>query len=259
MAFLTNLWAKPAAPAPAATPAAPAPAPVPVGGPATKQVGGPANPGADPNAMLQPLPGAAPAPGPIPELDAFSNLFKQKPADPNAVKRPTLADPILAPLDPQAFQQQVAQANFAAGIPAEVLAKAAAGDATALAQAINAASQAAFAAGTQLSHGLVEHGARTAAERLDSGLDVRLRNQQIRMQNVDNPVLQHPAVAPVVGAIKAQIANQNPQMSPADVIAATEQYFTNMQVALGQPAKAAQEAATAATKKNASFGFLLED
>jgi len=259
MAFLSNIWgAKPAAtPAPAPAPAL-APAPI-AAGPAMKQTGGPANPGADPANMQQPLPGAAPAPGPIPELDAFSNLFKPKPVDPNAPKRPTLADPILTPLDPAAFQQQVQQANFAASIPPETLAKAAAGDATALAAAINAASQAAFAAGTQLSHGLVEHGSRTAAERVDGTLDVRLRNQQIRMQNVDNPVLQHPAVAPVVGAIKAQIANQNPQMSPAEVIAATEQYFNNMQAALGQPAKAAQEAATAAAKKGSSFGYLLED
>ncbi len=255
MAFLTGLWTKPAA-APAA---APVQATVPgAAGPASKQAE-PANPGANPAAMTAPAVGAAPAPGPIPEMAKFNDLFKAKPVDPNAVKRPTLADPILAPLNQQEFQQHVANANFAAAIPAELLNKAAAGDATALGQAINQASQAAFAAGTQLTHGLVEHGSRTAAERLDGTLGVRLRNQQISMQNVDNPVLQHPAVAPLVGIVKAQIANQNPQATPQEVLAATTEYFTNMVGAFQAPAKAQETAAMAADKSKSNFKFLLDD
>jgi hypothetical protein len=255
MAFLSGLWAKNDA-APAAAPA-PATAPA-AAGPASKQSGVP-NPGADPVAMVTPATGAAPAPGPIPEMSKFNDLFKMKPVDPNAPKRPTLADPILAPLDQATFQQQVSQANFAAAISPDLLAKAAAGDAAALGQAINQASQAAFAAGTQLTHGLVEHGSRTAAERLDGSLGIKIRNQQISMQNVDNPVLQHPAVAPLVGVVKAQIANQNPQATPAEVLAATTEYFTNMVSAFQAPAKAQETAAMAADKSKTNFKFLLDD
>ena len=252
MGFLPNLWSK--------QPATPTPAPVVeipgAAGPASKQPA-PANPGANPAAMAIPAVGAPPAPGPIPELAGFHDLFKPKAVDPNAPKRPTLADPILAPLDPAAFQQHVNNANFSASIPADVLAKAAAGDATALAAAINHASQSAFAAGTQLAHGLVEHGARTAAERGNQDLDVRMRNQQIRMHNPDNPVLRDPAVAPVVGAIKSQIAQQNPTMSAEQVAQAAEQYFQNMAVALTKPTQE-QTAAMAADKDKSNFRFLLE-
>lgn len=255
MAFLTGLWTKPAA-APAAAPVQPT-TPV-AAGPATKQPSV-ANPGANPDVLVQPAVGAPPAPGPLPEMDKFTDLFKQRQVDPAAPKRLTLADPILAPLDQAAFQQQVSNANFAAAISPELLAKAAGGDAAALAQALNQATQAAFAAGTQLTHGLVEHGARTAAERLDSTLGVKIRNQQISMQNVDNPVLQHPAVAPLVGAIKAQIANQNPQATPQEVLAATTEYFTNMVSAFQAPAKAQETAAMAADKSKSNFRFLLDD
>lgn len=255
MAFLTGLWTKPAA-APTAAPQQPT---VPAAaGPATKQAEL-ANPGANPAAMVTPAVGAPPAPGPLPEMDKFAELFKPRQVDPNAQKRPSLADPILAPLDQAAFQQHVANANFAAAIPADLLSKAAAGDATALGQAINQAAQAAFAAGTQLTHGLVEHGSRTAAERLDSTLGVKFRNQQISMQNVDNPVLQHPAVAPLVGVVKAQIANQNPQASPQEVLAATTEYFTNMVSAFQAPAKLQETAAMAADKSKSNFKFLLDD
>lgn len=257
MAFLPGLWGNKNTQAPAPAPAA-APVTVPnAAGPASKQPGVP-NPGADPTNMQLPAPGAAPAPGPMPELDKFAELFKPRQVDPSAPKPVTLADPILAPLDQEAFRQQIATANFAAAIPADVLAKAAGGDPAALAQAINQASQAAFAAGTQLTHGLVEHGSRTAAERVDSQLGVKIRNQAIQMQNVDNQVLQHPAVAPLVGLVKNQIANQNPRMSPEQVTAATAEYFTNMTTALGQPAKLQAEAATAAEQQKSNFRFLLE-
>lgn len=260
MAFLSGLWAPAPAPAAATPAAAPAQAAAPAAaaGPASKQAA-PANPGANPTAMAQPTTGTIPAPGPLPEMDKFADLFKPKQVDPNAPKRPTLTDPILAPLDQQAFQAQVANANFAASIPQDVLAKAAAGDATALAAAINHASQAAFAAGTQLTHGLVEHGARTAAERVDGSLGVKIRQQQISMQNVDNPVLQHPSVAPLVGLVKSQIANQNPQATPAQVLEATTEYFTNMVSAFQAPAKAQEAAATAAVQPKTNFKFLLED
>lgn len=253
MAFLANLWSKqPATPTPAPAVEVPGAA-----GPASKQQA-PANPGANPSAMTTPATGAPAAPGPIPELDGFRDLFKPKAVDPNAPKRPTLADPILAPLDPAAFQQQVQNANFAASIPKDILTKAAAGDADALAAAINHAAQSGFAAATQLSHGLVEHGARTAAERGNADLDVRMRNQQIRMHNPDNPVLRDPAVAPVVGAIKSQIAQQNPSMSAEQVTQAAEQYFQNMAVALTKPTPE-QTAATVADKSKSNFRFLLEN
>lgn len=258
MAFLPGIFGKaPAAPAaPAPAPAAPAQTAATAGGgagPATQQQT-PANPAANPAAM----PGAAGTPaagGPQNPLDSFVDMFKPRPIDPKAPKTPTMADPILGPMDPAAFKQQVAQANFAAAIPQETMQKALAGDTAAFAEAINAAAREAFAASAQLSHGLVEHGARTAAERVNTSLDSRIRNFQIKTQNTSNEALAHPAVAPMLNAVKVQIAQSNPNLTPEAVQQQAEQYFTQMADVLVAPKQQAAQAA--ATPKTGDFSYLL--
>jgi hypothetical protein len=249
MAFLAGIFGKP----PAAAPAAPPVAPTPPGGPATQQQTL-ANPGANPAAMLSAQPPAA-APQPS-TLDAYADMFKPKPADPNATKPASLSDPLLAPLDPAAFKQQVASANFAAGIPQEVMQKAMAGDAQAFMDAINHATREAFSAATTLSHGLSEHAARTAAERVSGSLDGRIRNNLIQGQNTLNETLSKPAVAPVFNAVRAQIAQSNPQLSPADVNKAAEQYFQEMSTELTAPQRQAE--ATKNAPKGTDFSYLLQ-
>ena len=256
MAFLPGIFGKQPAPAPVpAAPTQPAPAAAPVvGGPATRQTAL-ANPGADPSAMMG-QPAAAPAAGPQNPLDNFADMFKPRQQDPNAAKPATLADPILGQLDPTAFKQQVAQANFAASIPQETIQKAISGDAQAFADAINSAAREAFAAAAQLSHGLVEHGSRTAAERVSGSLDSRIRNFQIKSQNTNHEALAHPAVAPMLSAVKMQIASSNPQLSPEQVQRQAEDYFTQMADVLTAPKRQAAEAAAA--PKQSDFSYLLD-
>jgi len=251
MAFLPGIFGKQPAPAPApATPAAVAGGSA---GPATQQQA-PANPGAAPGAMVgsQSAPAAG---GPVNPMDSFSDMFKPRPADPKAPRAPTLADPYLGPLDPTAFKQQVATANFASAIPQETVQKAMAGDAQAFMDAINMASREAFAASAQLSHGLVEHGARTAADRVSNSMDSRIRNFQIRSQNTSNEALAHPAVAPMLNAVKVQIAQSNPTLSPDAVQQQAEQYFTQMADVLVAPKQ--QAAAEAAKPAQGDFSYLL--
>lgn len=250
MAFLPGIFGRSNAPAPAPAPTAtPAPGPQPVPGgslPASQQVNGPSNAGANP-ANMSNNPAAPPAGGPMPgtasPLDSFADMFKPKPVDPNAPKPVTLADPILGPLNPETFKQQVASANFAANIPADTIQKAISGDAQAFADAINSAAREAFAAAAQLSHGLVEHGSRTAAERVNGSLDSRIRNFQIKSQNTSHEALAHPAVAPMLNAVKMQIATSNPQLSPDQVQQQAETYFTQMADVLTAPKRAAETAA----------------
>jgi hypothetical protein len=105
-----------------------------------QQVNGPANPAANPANMgtgAAPAPAGGPIPGTASSLDSYVNMFKPKPADPNAPKAPTLQDPILGPMDPSAFRQQISTANFASGIPAETIQKAVSGDVNAFSEAIN--------------------------------------------------------------------------------------------------------------------------
>jgi len=254
MAFLTGIFNKPAAPAPA--PAAPANP----GGPMSVQMKanpGPVNSGADP-ANMSGATGTPNAGGPeAPKLDRFAEMFAPKAADPAAPKTPGLSDPYLTPLDPTAFKAQVQSANFAAAIPADVMAKAVAGDPVALAQAINMAAQEAFSAATTLSHGLSEHSARTVAERVSGSLDGRIRSSLIKGQNTSNAVLANPAVAPVFNAIKSQIAMNNPQLAPADVHKEAEQYFSEMSDAMTAPQRQAEQSKNA--PKVQDFSYLLDN
>jgi hypothetical protein len=257
MSFLPGIFGKQAAPAqqPAA-PAAPAPTAATQGGgagPAMQQQQ-PANPNPNPQSM-QNTPATAPAGGPQNPLDSFADMFKPRAADPNAQRAPTLQDPILGQLDPNAFKQQVSQANFAAAIPQDTIQKAISGDAQAFADAINTAAREAFAAAAQLSHGLVEHGSRTAAERVNSSLDSRIRNFQIKTQNTNHEALAHPAVAPMLNAVKMQIASSNPTLSPEQVQQQAETYFTQMADVLTAPKR--QAAQDAAKPKEADFSYLL--
>lgn len=260
MAFLPGIFGKAATPAQA--PAATVPTTPPMtnatvaggGSGAMTQQQAPANPAADPMQMAgqQPAQNAA---GPQNPMDAFKDMFKPRAVDPNAPKQQTLADPILGQLDPTAFRQQVSQANFAAAIPQETMQKAISGDPQAFAEAINTAAREAFAAAAQLSHGLVEHGSRTAAERVNSSLDSRIRNFQIKSQNTNHEALAHPAVAPMLNAVKMQIAQSNPQLTPEAVQRQAEQYFTQMADVLVAPK---QQAAQAAAKPSEpDFSYLL--
>lgn len=248
MAFLSGIFNK----APAQQ--APAAAPAPTGGPVAAQQAGPANPSADP-ANMQNQPAQPAAGGPVNPLDQFSSLFQPKPVDPKAPKAPSLSDPYLGPLDPAAFRQQVDKANFTANIQPEIMQKALAGDQEAFASVINSAAREAFAAAAQLSHGLVEHGVRTGAERFNGALDSRIKNYQIRSQNSTNEALQHPSVAPMMNAVKMQIAQSNPQLSPEAVQAQAEQYFTQMSEVLLAPKLKAQE--QAARPKETDFSSYL--
>lgn len=201
------------------------------GGPASQQQQ-PANGQISPQAQAQQQSPQTPAGGPQPPvtspLDQFTAYFKPQPRDPKAPQVPTLRDPYLTPLDPTAFKQQVAQANFTSNIPQGVMQKAMSGDATAFQEAINSAAREAFSAAAQLSHGLAEQATRTGLERFDGALDGRIKNYSVRTQNVSNEALNHPAVAPMLNAVKAQIAQSNPNLSPMEIQTQAEQYFDQM-------------------------------
>ena len=65
--------------------------------------------------------------------------------------------------------------------------------------------------------------------------------------------LQHPAVAPMLNAVKMQIASSNPNLSPDQVQQQAEQYFSQMADVLVAPKQAA--AAAAAKPKSGETDF----
>lgn len=249
MAFLDGIFSRTPAPAPAAAAAPAVNSNGSAGNPST-QAGGPANPAAAPQAMIG-VTAAPPAGGPVNPLDAYSDLFKPRAVDPAATKQLTMSDPILGAFDPGAFRQQIDTANFASNIPHDQMQKALSGDVAAFSDVINRATREAFAAAAQLSHGLVEQGVRAGAERLNSGFDSRIRNFQVKSQNTTNEGLSHPAVAPMLNAVKVQLATSNPNLSPSEIQTKAEQYFTQMADVLVAP----KQAAAAAASKPAGTDF----
>lgn len=255
MAFLPGIFGRqqPAAPAQAApNPALTGQANGSAGPAAQQQV--PANAGAAPQNLFNnaaPANAAGPQPGVASPMDAYIDIFKPKQVDPKAAAAPGLNDPYLGPMDPTAFRQQVSNANFAANIPQEQMQKALGGDLQAFSDVINSAAREAFAAAAQLSHGLVEQGVRTGADRLNGTLDSRIRNFQVKSQNTSNEALNHPAVAPMLSAVKSQIALSNPNLSADQVQQQAEQYFTQMADVLVAP----KQAAAAANNKPAQGDF----
>lgn len=257
MSFLNGIFSKtPAVPVSTTPPATPgAPAAGGGAGPASAQPSGPANPAANPGNMSG-APAPAPAGGPENPLDSFADIFKAPEPKPNEQRVPTLADPLLAPLDPAKLREHVNKANFTQNLNPETVQKALSGDASAFMDALNAVARESFAAAAQLSHNVAETGARTAAARLDGTLDSRFRDLQIRGQNTANEKLTHPAVAPMVNATKALIAQNNPNLSPAEVQQRAEQYFTQMAQVLAAPNQPEPPAPKAGVD---DFSYLLKD
>lgn len=252
MAFLPGIFGR------AASQPATAPAPINSngsGGPAAQQQQ-PANSQVTQDAQAAQTAAQPPAGGPQNPLDSFSDYFKPKAKDPKAPQAPTLRDPFLTPLDPAAFKQHVAKANFTQGIPQDTIQKAMGGDAAAFQDAINMAAREAFSAAAQLSHGLAENATRAGIDRMDGALDGRFKNYSLRNQNVTNEALNHPAVAPMLNAVKIQIAQSNPALSPTEVQQQAEQYFDQMSTVLQGSKQAAQKPVNTGPKETDFSSYL---
>lgn len=159
------------------------------------------------------------------------------------------ADPLAQPLFNFKNDDVIAAAkklDFTSQVNPELAAKALSGDAGALQEYVNGAIQTAFAAMTLQSGSLLNDGFARHGKAFDAALPTRLRNHEVATRQSDDPVLSHPAVAPIIMAMKATISQQQPQLSPAQVQAAAENYVKGLGSAMNL-----QEQATVTKKKDA--------
>lgn len=129
-------------------------------------------------------------------------------------------------VDPGKLAAAVKNTNFTANIPAEVLDNALKGDAAALANAINLASQSAFHAAVLAVPGMVEPAVKSAQQQLRNETPGLFRQLQLQNTRSENQVLNHPGVAPIVEALKSQAAAHNPSATPQEIMAFVEQQLT---------------------------------
>jgi hypothetical protein len=176
------------------------------------------------------------------QLDAFTDLFKVEPVDPNNPEPVNPMDQPLLAFDPAKLKEAAGKMNFAAGIDAETMQKAMQ-DPAVFMQVINQVAQNGFAGAISTVAPMVEQTIRKNNERVESALPERVRNVQISQTGPKNPALSHPAAKPIVDGMKYQIAAKNPHLSPEKVAELAESYFINLSTELqaGSPQNQQQQ------------------
>ena len=192
-------------------------------------------PNADPNKIAQQLPGTSgngtanptdPAAPPISPLDVHKDIWNtpqlkdgQQPVDP-------FAQPLLS-TDPAKLTEAARKMNFAQGIDPALVQKALSGDPQALLTAINTASQNAFLAASQLTTQVTEGAVTANNKRVDSVLENKFKEYLVQQQRSDNPVLQHPAAAPMLDLAKKQLMQTHPDKSPTEIHRMAEGFLSD--------------------------------
>lgn len=178
---------------------------------------------------------AAPA-APVSPLDQFSKLWE--PATTAGVD-PTLPANMFAGTDPAKMLEAARKVDFAKNVDPAVLAKITAGGpdaAAAFAQAMNDIGQRAYAQSSFAATKIVE----TALEKFQQGLDARLPNQVKSFQvsealKQSNPALTHPAAAPIMEALQAQMTVKYPNATVSEINDLASQYLTQFGAAFAPP------------------------
>ena len=120
--------------------------------------------------------------------------------------------------DPAKIQESASKIDFTKLIPADVQAKALAGDSTAFMQAINAASQATLAHTTQLTAQIVKEALTQQATAFEARAADILRTERVSNTiQADNPLFTNPATAPMLRMVEQQFMAKNPTASPAEI------------------------------------------
>ena len=201
MAFFSNIFGTNSAPANEPTPAQP-----------VQQQAAPQAP-------------AVPA-TPVSPLDQFNTLWE--PVATQGVDG-TLPANMFAGADPAKMLEAARKVDFAKSISPDMLAKITAGGpeaAAAFAAAMNDVSQRAYAQSSFASTKIVE----AALQKFQEGLDTRLPSQIKKHQVSDslrasNPALQHPAAAPIMEAMQAQLTVKYPNATVAEIQDMASQYL----------------------------------
>jgi hypothetical protein len=178
-------------------------------------------------------------------LDNFMQLLTPKQQAQGQQQGPK-SDSIFGNVPQDQIQQHIKNANFTSGLDQQQVQAALGGDPQAFMSVLNSVAQQAFAASFQASQGMVEHGVKTGRQQIEGNLDSHFKNYMLKQQtpSSDNPALQHPVGKAFLQSISQQIANANPQMSPAEVAKAAEQNFVEFAKMLApqqQPASNQQQ------------------
>lgn len=167
---------------------------------------------------------AAPANKAESPLANFEKMWEVK-ADDKGATAPSLIPRLN--MDPTKLQQAVSQLDFTRNIPQDLMQKAMAGnDPASLIGVINLASQAAFQHGIQATGKMIEESfGQQAATLMNHTLPTTIQQHQSKQAVGALPIMNNPAVAPLVNLVREQFTNQNPMATPAEISSHVTSYF----------------------------------
>jgi len=171
------------------------------------------------------IPGIPPAPSKDQSpLAGFASLWETK-DDNKGNEAPSLVPKFN--LDPTKFGESVSKMDFLSTLPAELQTKIAGGDFTAMLQAVNHVGQQAFARGVEVNTRMMETAFSNQANTLMTHtLPNTIKDHSTKTAVLDmSPILNNPAVAPIVNIVRQQFTQHNPMATPAETAAAVNSYF----------------------------------
>lgn len=225
---------------PAAAPAAAAPAPT------------PAQPGNLPptgdNLQGQPgnlnVPAGAPTQAADPQgLDQFKDLW----ADPQS-SNGNAPQPIVN-LDPTKLMESVGKMDFSKAIAPEQLqaiAQGGEGAMQAFAAAMNKVAQTVYAQNAMATSKIVEQALSKSKDSFLGELPLHIKQQQVAdTLRTENPAFNHPAAAPIMGALQQQLAVKFPNATATELAGLAKSYLENFaNAAVGQNPQQTQQSAS---------------
>ena len=119
----------------------------------------------------------------------------------------------------------LANSNFLSNVDPQLLAKAAAGDATAFSDVINSGLRTVMTQAVLTSHSLIEAGAKSHGEQLRTSLPSMVRSSNVSDSLQDNPLYSNPAAKPMVDMVKAQLEAKHPQASAREIAELTHNFI----------------------------------
>lgn len=236
------------------------PAPAPAATPAPAQQTPPGNLKETPPAQsAQQTPGTAPngVVPPVPEspMDQFNELWQP-------TEKQGQGPQPLVNVDPKQIAEAARKTDFSKMITAEQLGAITAGGegaAAAFAQALNSVAQGVYAQSAFATSKIVEQAVAKARDQFNADIPAHVKKLQVSdTLRSENPVFNHPAASPILGAIESQMTAKYPNASASEITTMAQRYLTNFAEAINAPKqKAEREAAAAKGSKETDWSNFL--
>lgn len=161
-------------------------------------------------------------------LDKFNEIINFQP-DPENAPKPFNPDELIT-VDPAKLQEEVGRMNFLEGTmskeDAQAIVEGGEGALAAMAKVMNSAMQKVFMQNTLASRAIASKTLGNSLEHVDSRIQGMLKKDKITSSLAQaNPVLTHPAAAPMIEALIPKIEAKFPTASPEEIKEKAVEYF----------------------------------